>query len=612
MRSSSRVSRKSLAFITALATVLALAVPLMGTAGATHGQGTDADVDVDTISLTPEASSNVSGSCQAFTAQANFGGQPAEGETLDIESVISDDDGTVGPSGELADATVDFCTPSGTPTATPVSGSTGADTDDTGGDTATVHGECVTDTNGQCRFGIVITDANANASGTVTVWAETDDSDTREAGEPFDQSTISVTASGNEAVTNIACTPTTDSNPVGTRHEFRCTTTNAQGQPVGGATVLFDVTAGPNAEEIGPTNCPGTTSSDTGQTGAVGAEAGGGGSVNSGTGCGYNDSTIETPTQSSPPGTDTITVCVTQQAGAGETQTAGCDAHEAQTTITKAWVGPGTTISCTPDGQQANPGSTVLVTCNIADATGSPVSGGIVNFTETGPGTIDNFGCQNTNTGTSDANGTCTTTARTASNESGTQTVTGTLTNGNCAGTGNPAGPGNPNTGAPANTDCSDTATINWTSQTQTPPSNPECSDGVDNDGDGQTDFPNDPECNNPEDNSEADIGGRFNTSLTFRYDRNGNPPAFKGQVISDRKECTQRRMVKIRRVKKGRDPVVAKDRSNNKGNYVAVKKHIRRGKYYSRTPKVVKTSASGATLVCLGARSSTVKLRRN
>jgi hypothetical protein len=40
-----------------------------------------------------------------------------------------------------------------------------------------------------------------------------------------------------------------------------------------------------------------------------------------------------------------------------------------------------------------------------------------------------------------------------------------------------------------------------------TPGPQPQCSDGVDNDGDGQTDFPNDPGCTDAQDNDEADPG---------------------------------------------------------------------------------------------------------
>lgn len=55
---------------------------------------------------------------------------------------------------------------------------------------------------------------------------------------------------------------------------------------------------------------------------------------------------------------------------------------------------------------------------------------------------------------------------------------------------GNPCDPGGNNGGGPT-----------------TPPALPECSDGIDNDGDGRIDFPNDPGCTNSEDDSEKDNG---------------------------------------------------------------------------------------------------------
>jgi hypothetical protein len=51
------------------------------------------------------------------------------------------------------------------------------------------------------------------------------------------------------------------------------------------------------------------------------------------------------------------------------------------------------------------------------------------------------------------------------------------------------------------------TATPTFTpepSSTPTPTPAPECSDGIDNDGDGDTDYPNDGRCLSPDDNSES------------------------------------------------------------------------------------------------------------
>ena len=53
---------------------------------------------------------------------------------------------------------------------------------------------------------------------------------------------------------------------------------------------------------------------------------------------------------------------------------------------------------------------------------------------------------------------------------------------------------------------------VTWTPQ---PPSDvPECRDGADNDADGQTDFPDDPDCESAEDDSEASAGEAMTVSL--------------------------------------------------------------------------------------------------
>ena len=486
MSSSSKVSRKSLAFLTALATVMALAVPFVGTATAAHGTGraNDTTVDITQVTLTPETSTAPSGSCQVFTATATFNGQAAEGETLDIQAVVSDPDTT-------DDANISFCTPPTGTSSTLVGGGTsgGLDTfeaeNNDAASTATtqeqidIRGECTTDANGQCRFGIVINDTNANTTGVVTAFADLDQDGALDSNEPRDTSTISVGAGGAQAAENVTCSPATDTNPEGSLHQFQCTVTDAQGQALSGIQVAFDVTAGPNAEEVGPTNCGSTpaaaggsntgTSTGATQTNQQGQTA----ATGTANACGYTDATGTT----SPPGTDTITAFVNQEGVAGQQTTTGADPGEPQTTISKTWVGGGNSISCTPDGAQANPGSTVLVTCVVTDVNSNPVQNATVTFTETGPGTLSSNTCTNTSAGggqnanQTNAQGECTVSSTTAANETGTQTITGTLTNGNCAGTGGTGGPGTPNTGTTA--DCTDTATINWGQATVTPDPDP-------------------------------------------------------------------------------------------------------------------------------------------
>lgn len=505
MRSSSRVGRRSLAFLTALATALALAVPLMGTAGATHGAG----ADPTQVTLSPDTAGPVpSGTCVSFTVTATSGGQPAEGETIDVSAILNDDDGTAGPTGEIQEA-VAFCDPDGSGAGTNLAGLQGAsgvtpycDLDDSGTSTqndgvatnalgencnegasgavgeapGVIHDEGFTNQNGQFTFGVR---ANSN-NGTVTVTAwfdeNADDPTTPgaaieqaqpDADEPFDTSTLTLGQGGAEAVENISCTPETDTNPEGSRHEFTCTTTNAQGQPVSGVNVTFDVTAGPNAEEVGPTNCGAATNTASGgtatdQQGRTSAATTNGTNSNA---CGYTDSTDTL----SPPGTDTITAYVNQAAGPGDpAPTSGPQAGEPQTTITKSWTGQARTIDCTPEDATNPVGTTHTITCTVTDINGQPVSGVEVTFSKRScPGELPTD-----KTETTDANGQVTIQIFTDLNApTGTSVVRGEITNPNearteCART--------PATGETAGV-CFDDVTKTWTrgGQTTEPPPPP-------------------------------------------------------------------------------------------------------------------------------------------
>ncbi|MBA2346716.1 MAG: hypothetical protein H0V81_00335 [Solirubrobacterales bacterium] len=55
------------------------------------------------------------------------------------------------------------------------------------------------------------------------------------------------------------------------------------------------------------------------------------------------------------------------------------------------------------------------------------------------------------------------------------------------------------------------------------PPATPQCSDGVDNDGDGKIDFPNDPGCSSASDNSEADSGSGAIAQCSDGKDNDGD-----------------------------------------------------------------------------------------
>ena len=688
-----KTGSKPLAFITSLMVLFALVIPFVGTALANHTNNTGNDVQRIDAGADDSAPANT---CNQFTVTA-FGdpndNTPAEGETVDILATQSDADQT-------SDLKLSFCDPDGTGPATDLSGgqapvnsgqqtqgnNAGArvsDCDDNAGpndstgttiasacgtlasgeNPAQVTEECQVDANGQCSFGL---QSNETGTMTVTVFADrTDvgtcdanqrDTDASDAGceEAFDQVVKTWTAGAGNA-SAIACTPTADSNPEGTRHEFQCTVTDAQGAVVPNATVQFDVTAGPNSQEIGQRTCGPTNAQ--GQTGPIGTEnpagsgqvrtADNGGAGSSGATCGYNDNenTDLATDPASPPGTDTITAFVNLGAQAGQpAPTNGLDAGEPSTTIQKTWVGPERTIDCEPETASNPIGTSHTVTCTVRDASGLPVQGALVDFDETGPadGGTNNSGSQDNVPTNAQGQATFTVSTNTGS-ATGTSTIRGDITDSpapnDCANAaGNPAG-------STAGV-CFDDVTKTWTRQgaaqcnngvdddadgaidfpddpgcaaiddnTESP--NPDgegptraCNDGVDNDADGFVDFPNDPDCTDSFDNAEAFGGGRFETAVTIRYNRKARPPAFKGAVATDFEGCSNGRRIVLKKKRPGKDRVVGRDLSNSKGNWKIVKRRAR-GRYYAVAPRK-QFEVNNATVICNRDTSVTITVRRS
>jgi hypothetical protein len=644
-----QASKRCWAYVTAVMVAFALIVPLAGGAAANHG----ANADPVVINLDPPSDSAPTGTCNEFTVTATgANGQAAEGETVDIQAFQSDAD-------TLEDLEIAFCQ---TPTASNLGGEqtaagTGSganpsrDCDDDAGRTefggttanptsppggfndtgcpavsgatgagfespAQIRDVCFTNANGQCTFGVT-----SNEPGTMTVIAfferagstQNDVRDTSTTGDPFDQSTKTWTGGGAEAANTITCAPATDSNPEGSRHEFQCRVVDASGQALGGVPVSFDVTAGPNAEEVGPTPCGSTN--DQGQTGTPNnnqtAEAGE---------CGYTDNQLTNPepgtvTVSSPPGTDTITAFVNQAARPGQQATAGADPGEPQTTIQKTWVGGGRNITCVPDNATADSGTVQTVVCTVTDVAGNPVPNVSVGFTETGPGRI----ITETPTLTNNA-GEARAEVQTAENEIGQQTITGEIlydadnnpstaptSAGSTVGTQECEQPAGTGTNPPRAGNCTDTASYNWQPGDTT--TDPQCDNGVDDDGDGFTDFPEDPDCDDSFDNAEAFGGGRFPTTVTIRYNRKASPPAFKGAVATDFEGCSNQRRIILKKKRPGRDRVVGRDLSNNKGNW-AIAKRRARGRFYAIAPRK-QFEANGATVICNRDESVTITVRR-
>lgn len=372
----------------------ALVVPLAGTASA---QATG-------ITLTPESDTATVNSCNVFTAAVPETGTPG-GETVTVEITQSDTD-------SAQDLLVGFCDPA-----------TGLATGNSDLDDNTVPnspvagvaaeaparatGSCVTaappsPTAGTCSFGVT-----SDEPGTMTVVAAVENPSPTVGDFFVDTSTKTWVA---DVIASIECTPETDSNPEGSAHTITCRALTAEGTPVdevGGTPVVltFDVTAGPNAEEVGPTDCAAVDP----VTGEIE--------------CTYTD--FLGP--GSPPGTDTVTIHRNLPCPrAGVTACGpGAELDELQTTVTKTFVGLPRVIDCEPEEATNRTLTTHEVTCTVTDRVGNPVPDVDVFFDESGPGRFA-FGGQ-TDEDTTDADGVATADVTASREEEGDQTITGSL-----------------------------------------------------------------------------------------------------------------------------------------------------------------------------------------
>jgi len=139
------------------------------------------------------------------------------------------------------------------------------------------------------------------------------------------------------------------------------------------------------------------------------------------------------------------------------------DIGEPNDTSTKTWnASRGRAIDCEPETARTSVSNNHVVTCTVRDATGAPVAGEGVDFTESGRGRIVSADAQ------TDSNGQATVTL--SSRRKGTQTITGTI---GAANTNEPdtdeceRAAGDPS-GAPAGV-CSDEVTNTWTARKTCP-----------------------------------------------------------------------------------------------------------------------------------------------
>ena len=410
---------------------------------------------------------------------------------------------------------------------------TGAGDPDSSNTPITPDRTCTTQADGTCSFRHSST---STGDTTYRAWIDTDDDNTTTEADSNEQQaegttpgaaepdrTDVVTKTWVEEVTTLTITPQTDAAEVGTCNPFTIIAGDSDGNPVQFATVdveqrhfsAQDQSAGnePTVSFCMPATGTNPSAVDTSEGDLQPSENAEDESAdeedpdNPGTAGGETEKstdsqgrvTIGISVQPGGSSDGTGTVALTAFVDEGETDNDDPNAGEPQGEATKTWTpapeSGGRTIDCEPETATTETDEEHVVTCTVEDAQGNPAAGKGVEFSETGPGEIASGASE-----TTDANGEASVTVVNNDGATGAQTITGTLADAvkdepdstdECErAAGDPAG-------AQAG-QCSDSVTNNWVEAVA------ECSDGEDNDGDGQTDFPEDSGCTSAEDNSEA------------------------------------------------------------------------------------------------------------
>ncbi|MCU1677037.1 MAG: hypothetical protein JWM93_1795 [Frankiales bacterium] len=288
-----------------------------------------------------------------------------------------------------------------------VTNTTGAP-DTTGNATAgwTVKADDTADANGLVKF-----DVTGNGTGNllVRVYSDKDDSLSYTAGDPTATATQSVSAGGEDAVTSLVLTPSTDTQYTGVQQVVNYALKNAAGVAIQGVTPSFLVTG---ANAVGESTCSQSIANGTGT-------------------CAYTGATA---------GTDTVKVWVNRTVGSP--LTSGADTGEQQGTVTRIYAAAppisvgNSSVKCLESLATASPseaGTQVAHSCTlpvdkktetfqatVKNAAGTALSGVIVSWSTTAAATGDTI----TTSSTTDANGVATATQTIAGTPTGTYTVT--------------------------------------------------------------------------------------------------------------------------------------------------------------------------------------------
>lgn len=436
------------------------------------------------IDCEPETDTNpvdTSHTISCLVTDAN--GDPVADAQVDAEATGAND-----PDDSDSPTTPDFsCTTANDDPLTPLEDETGtcSFTHGTDGGTGT------TSQTGVTTYRVWI-DADNNNGSVEADQAEGRDEKTNPGTTPEPDNTDVVEKTWVAEPATLTMTPDSDSAPVGACNPYTITVRNADGGPVPGA--IIDVeqrharstnstnndepdvgfcvpSSGPNPSDVDESK--GDLNENPDNEGTAGGETERSTDSNGQVTIGID----VTPTKGSD-GTGQVTITAFYET----TDNDDPDSGEPQDTSTKTWTAPNDNrIGCSPDTSTKQVDTNHTITCVVTAANGDPVAGETVTFTTSGVGTISKT------SDVTDAQGRATTVA--TSSEPGTQTVTGTISD----------------TASCQQGTCSDSVTVKWQAE---PPPTTECNDGVDNDGDGKIDYPDDPGCTSPEDDSEDSEGG--------------------------------------------------------------------------------------------------------
>ncbi len=343
-----------------------------------------------------------------------------------------------------------------------------------------------------------------------------------------DQDVVSKTWQSSGAASKLDCVPETARNDVNTGHTISCSAVNQAEQTPTGTTNIDGEATGANdpdgsySPETPDFTCTTTTASPRTCT----VQHGGGGT---GTTPQRGVTTYRFWIDSD---NNNATTEADQTEGLNETTTPGSKPEPDDTDVVqKSWGQPPTSLVMTPPSDSAEVGTCNPYTITLTDSAGNPVPGAIIdveqrhstaNDTTTNnepdvgfctptttdgpnPSAVDESrGDQGSPTENPDNRGTAGGETTSPTDQNGQVTIGINIVAANGSnGSGNvtitafyeeTTDNDDPDAGEPQ-----DTSTKTWTVAGQA-----QCNNGIDDDNDGQTDFPNDPQCTNAQDDSEA------------------------------------------------------------------------------------------------------------